>query len=65
MGSLAYFAIPGLCLLLFRWLYMRNKPFVPLPPGPPADYLIGHARIFPRKERHLKLAEWAKQFGTA
>lgn len=64
MDSLVYFAVLSLCAVLFRWLYVRSKPSAPLPPGPPADFLLGHARIFPREEPQVKLAEWAKKYGT-
>ena len=61
--SLVYFASAALCISALVWIRARNKHTAPLPPGPPAEFLIGHARIFPREEPQQKLAEWARQYG--
>ncbi|KAJ8520739.1 hypothetical protein ONZ45_g2484 [Pleurotus djamor] len=42
---------------------LRSRPKVPLPPGPPADPLIGHIRTFPTKDKEATLHEWSKQYG--
>lgn len=35
----------------------------PLPPSPPGDLILGHARVIPLKEPHKTYAEWGKQYG--
>lgn len=47
-------------------LYLRRKRTpanTRLPPGPPADPLIGHLRIFPMKDQPEIFHEWSKQYG--
>lgn len=64
MASLDYFVAVICCLLvyaLFKSLYRRAT--LPLPPGPPAEPLIGHLRVFPRK--HATYLEWRKRYGRA
>nr|BAL05151.1 cytochrome P450 [Phanerodontia chrysosporium] len=34
-----------------------------LPPGPPADPIIGHMRVFPRANHGEVFHEWSKQYG--
>ncbi|KAJ8520724.1 hypothetical protein ONZ45_g2493 [Pleurotus djamor] len=41
----------------------RNRPKVPLPPGPPSDPIIGHLRVFPTQDVEATLHEWSKQYG--
>lgn len=46
--------------------YALNKHVgkaLPLPPGPPADPLIGHLRVFPKANPELVFHEWAKTYG--
>lgn len=34
-----------------------------LPPGPPADPILGHLRVFPQTDQGQKFYEWSKQYG--
>lgn len=43
----------------------RIRRAVPLPPGPPGDPILGHARIFPRNNPHMTFMEWGKQYGES
>ncbi|KAF4564799.1 hypothetical protein EYR40_010971 [Pleurotus pulmonarius] len=46
--------------------YVLNKSVtktLPLPPGPPADPLIGHLRVFPKANPELVFHNWAKTYG--
>ncbi|KAI0697257.1 cytochrome P450 [Cytidiella melzeri] len=44
-------------------IFTRRKG-PPLPPGPPADPIIGHLRIFPRKsDRDEVFRKWARKYG--
>ena len=52
----------SLVILLARLLSRKRYP-APLPPGPPADPILGHARIFPRIDPQLTFLEWGKQYG--
>ncbi|EKM54608.1 uncharacterized protein PHACADRAFT_197041 [Phanerochaete carnosa HHB-10118-sp] len=53
------------CLLfpVIKILWNRSTRPAPLPPGLPADPLIGHARVFPRDNPQLGLMKLAKQYG--
>lgn len=43
-------------------LYL-SSPTLHLPPSPPADPLIGHARIIPLTQPYKTYAEWGKKYG--
>ncbi|EKM55763.1 uncharacterized protein PHACADRAFT_256622 [Phanerochaete carnosa HHB-10118-sp] len=38
---------------------------VKLPPGPPADPIIGHLRVFPRTDLGKTFHEWSKRYGKS
>ncbi|GBE89649.1 Multifunctional cytochrome P450 monooxygenase af510 [Sparassis crispa] len=44
-------------------LRQRNKSSLPLPPGPPADPIIGHLRIFSPARQHELFPKWAAEYG--
>lgn len=47
------------------WKWRRAGHFpAPLPPGPPADSLIGHTRIFPQKNLESVFREWSLKYGA-
>ena len=50
-------------LVLLKLPWRSKKSPTSLPPGPPAEFLLGHARIFPREQPQYKLAQWAKKYG--
>ncbi|KAI0768442.1 cytochrome P450 [Irpex lacteus] len=51
------------CALAAR-LVTRKRSNLPLPPGPPADPLLGHLRIIPDPETRAEtFHEWSKQYG--
>ncbi|KAH8116038.1 cytochrome P450 [Phellopilus nigrolimitatus] len=47
--------------LIKRW--KSNSQSTSLPPGPPADPIIGHARKIPRERSWETYAEWGKSYG--
>ena len=52
-----------LCALVARFI-TRKRSKLSLPPGPPADPLIGHVRTFPPPERRAEVFhEWSKIYG--
>lgn len=53
-----------LCVLVVRFT-RRNGQRPPLPPGPPADPIIGHMRIFPDAQDIAEVFhEWTQKYGT-
>ncbi|KAF7550038.1 hypothetical protein G7046_g8144 [Stylonectria norvegica] len=41
----------------------RNKK-LPLPPGPPGEFLLGHTRVMPRENVAETYAKWSKQYNS-
>jgi hypothetical protein len=52
-----------LCAVVLLRRARRNKSGMRYPPGPPADPIIGHLRIMPRKEEHETFHRWSQQYG--
>ena len=50
--------------ILTKTLSYLILPSRRLPPGPPADPIIGHARKIPLDEPYRTYAEWGKQYGA-
>ncbi|KAL0575890.1 hypothetical protein V5O48_006090 [Marasmius crinis-equi] len=50
-------------LLWFTTGRTRKRQGFPLPPGPPADPLIGHLRIIPSQNTSEAFYEWSKIYG--
>ncbi|KDQ25622.1 hypothetical protein PLEOSDRAFT_1078104 [Pleurotus ostreatus PC15] len=48
-------------LFVYRKRSSKKRP--PLPPGPPADPLIGHLRVMPIDNHELVFLEWSKLYG--
>ncbi|KAG6820576.1 hypothetical protein H0H93_014803 [Arthromyces matolae] len=65
--SLAPFAVVvGAPFIVFcTWSFWKaNRKATPsLPPGPPSDPFIGHARIMPTKDPEFTFHEWGKIYG--
>lgn len=51
----------ALSLVLSRIAKRRRR--LPLPPGPPADFLIGHLRSLPTTASEETLIRWHRQYG--
>lgn len=61
-GSL-YVLIPfAIALVIFLQKLIKHK--VPLPPGPPGDFVFGHIFKIPHFSAGIVYANWAKQYGT-
>jgi len=43
---------------------LKDQSHSPLPPGPPADPIIGHLRIMPTKDSHEFFYEMGQKYGT-
>ncbi|KAF4596070.1 hypothetical protein EYR38_007442 [Pleurotus pulmonarius] len=48
---------------LLAWNLTKSTRKIPLPPGPPADPLIGHLLRSPSENPEVVFHEWSKQYG--
>ncbi|KAF4426108.1 O-methylsterigmatocystin oxidoreductase [Fusarium acutatum] len=60
-------ALSGLTLaiatiLLLAWAHWRSQPTLPLPPGPPSEFLLGHSRVIPKENAAAVYAKWSKEY---
>ncbi|KAG5651994.1 hypothetical protein H0H81_006676, partial [Sphagnurus paluster] len=53
----------GSFALLWLWSRITRKKHPPLPPGPPADPIIGHLRHMPKANPGDVFHEWGKKYG--
>ncbi|KAG5643662.1 hypothetical protein DXG03_000542 [Asterophora parasitica] len=51
------------CACLYLWTRGSERKHPPLPPGPPADPIIGHLRKIPPKGQEDLYYEWGKIYG--
>ena len=62
MGTILWLIAITSFILWFRQRTHKSK--FPLPPGPPADPIIGHLRYIPPENPEGKIAEWSRQYGV-
>ena len=59
------YALTGISLLvLVKTVSYLSLPAVRLPPSPPSDPIIGHARKIPLEEPQKTYADWGKTLGV-
>jgi hypothetical protein len=63
-AKLPLLSAAALALTLGYTLKRLSKTHPPLPPGPPAEPLIGHLRVFPTEDRELFFHELGKVYGA-
>ncbi|KAF4950978.1 hypothetical protein FGADI_7850 [Fusarium gaditjirri] len=51
-------------MLLLAWAYWRSRPTLPLPPGPPSEFLLGHSRVTPKENAAAVYAKWSKEYNS-
>ncbi|KAH7248763.1 cytochrome P450 [Fusarium redolens] len=51
-------------ILLLAWAHWRSRPTLPLPPGPPSEFLLGHSRVIPRENAAAVYAKWSKEYNS-
>jgi hypothetical protein len=61
LGLLA--GLLGLSAYFLVQITRRKKHSYPLPPSPPSEAILGHLRLLPLENVHLKHWDYAKQFG--
>ncbi|KAF4988943.1 hypothetical protein FGRMN_9457 [Fusarium graminum] len=49
-------------ILLLGWAHKRSQPALPLPPGPPSEFLLGHARVMPKENASAVYAKWSRDY---
>ena len=57
------FLVAAVCFVLAKAYVAYNTPQARLPPSPPGDPIIGHARKMPLEEPYKTFAEWGKRYG--
>ncbi|EKJ73242.1 hypothetical protein FPSE_06507 [Fusarium pseudograminearum CS3096] len=64
--SFAHMFGPVLVLtsLLIFWAHRHFQPTLPLPPGPPSEFLLGHTRVIPKENAAKVYSRWAKEYNS-
>ncbi|KAJ8693265.1 hypothetical protein PTI98_010503 [Pleurotus ostreatus] len=62
-SRLLFYASLAASIPLLAWNLTKSNRKIPLPPGPPADPIIGHLLRFPSENPELVFHEWSKQYG--
>ncbi|KAF9456702.1 cytochrome P450 [Collybia nuda] len=52
-----------ICLTFYVYFKKKPKNIAPLPPGPPADPIIGHLRLIPPENQQTLFYKWGKIYG--
>jgi hypothetical protein len=59
-----FFTVAATTLLVVGYLlFKRSQTTRKLPPGPPAEPILGHLRIFPKTDPGKTFYEWSKLYG--
>ncbi|KAK7431465.1 hypothetical protein QQZ08_001955 [Neonectria magnoliae] len=61
-GGVELSIIVFIAMLLLTHLW--KKPSLPLPPGPPGEFLLGHTRLIPKDNTAAVYARWSKEYDS-
>ncbi|KAH6965879.1 cytochrome P450 [Fusarium venenatum] len=50
--------------LLIFWAHKHFQPTLPLPPGPPSEFLLGHTRVIPKENAAKVYSRWSKEYNS-
>ncbi|KAH7238285.1 cytochrome P450 [Fusarium tricinctum] len=68
MDCHVYEALSGLAFILAVWLltwaHRGSRHALPLPPGPPSEFLLGHARVIPKENASAVYAKWSREYNS-
>ncbi|RGP79472.1 hypothetical protein FLONG3_2433 [Fusarium longipes] len=53
-----------LASLLIFWAHKHFEPTLPLPPGPPSEFLLGHTRVIPKENAAKTYSRWSKEYNS-
>ncbi|EEU40253.1 uncharacterized protein NECHADRAFT_33767 [Fusarium vanettenii 77-13-4] len=53
-----------LAVMWFALVHRRTQPTLPLPPGPPAEFLLGHTRLIPKENTAATYARWSREYDS-
>jgi hypothetical protein len=58
---------PALVLmsLVIFWAHKHFQQTLPLPPGPPSEFLLGHTRIIPKENAGKVYSRWSKEYSES
>ncbi|GKU07442.1 cytochrome p450 [Fusarium langsethiae] len=56
-------ALVLLSLLIF-WAHKHLRHTLPLPPGPPSEFLLGHTRVIPKENAATVYSQWSKEYNS-
>ncbi|RGP73506.1 hypothetical protein FSPOR_2088 [Fusarium sporotrichioides] len=64
--SFAHMLGPTLVLLslLIFWAHKHLQHTLPLPPGPPSEFLLGHTRVIPKENAAEVYSTWSKEYNS-
>jgi len=53
-------------VLVLAVIYLRKpRSALPLPPGPPGEFLLGHLRVVPSHKPELAYEKWGKEYSQS
>ena len=56
----------GILLAVFYFVpVVFGRRRLPYPPGPPAEFLLGHLRVIPKEDTAQTYAQWSKQYSPS
>ncbi|KAF4345328.1 cytochrome p450 [Fusarium beomiforme] len=57
-------ALGFITILSLVWAHWRSLSALPLPPGPPSEFLLGHSRVIPKENAAAVYAKWSREYNS-